>query len=57
MLPLNMVMPAVKRPAAMGLSRAIKSATEWTSYKIRSAGEHAVRTQSKIQVEGGRHAW
>lgn len=29
--PLNMVIPAVNRPAAMGLSLAISRATEWTS--------------------------
>lgn len=34
MLPLNMVMPAVNRPAASGLSRAIRTATEWTSLWI-----------------------
>ena len=38
MLPLNMVMPAVRSDAATGWSRATSTTTAWTSYIAKSAG-------------------
>lgn len=43
MLPENMVMPAVKNPAAMGLSRATSRAMEWMIYSSTQASECSQR--------------
>lgn len=58
MLPENIVMPAVKKPAAIGLSRATSRAMEWRIYcGAHVSGIHVAETRridkSNLVLGGG----